>query len=96
MKELALLVAGFVIWSGAFLAIYAAQATGCAIGLPSGTLRLILAAVLGISLLAGLGVLIIAMKRKALPLGRSAVIASIAALAASALTFSGIFWAELC
>lgn len=96
MKELALLVAGFVLWSIAFILIYAAQATGCAIGLQTNFLRAILIAVLAAFLLAGGAVLAVAARRRESPLGRSAVLASVAALIASALTFSGIFWADLC
>jgi len=96
MKELAFLVAGFVLWSVAFITIYAVQATGCAIGLQTGLLRAILIGVLAVFLLAGGVVLTVAMRYRAGPLGRSAVLASGAALIASGLTFSGIFWADLC
>lgn len=96
MKEIALLVVGFVVWSAAFLVIYAVQATGCAMQAPSGVLRGTLIAVLAAFLLAEVGVLMMAARNAKRPLGRSALLASVAALVASALTFSGVFLFRLC
>lgn len=94
MRRLVLLIAGFVIWSASFLAVYALQATGCAIGMEAGLLRglLILCVVLG--LLAGAVPLWLA--RRAGMLGQSATLAAAAAMASTLLTLSGVVWLGPC
>lgn len=95
MRNVGLLVAGFVVWSAAFIGIYALQATGCAVGLPPALLRTILIGSTVASALACLGVVMVAMRWQG-ALRISAICAAFAALAASALTFSGVFWMQLC
>lgn len=103
------LLAGFILWSGAFLLLYAVQATGCKLGWqeiavgPISLLRLLLSALL----LSTLGLLYAAALlwlRPALDategdrhrLLRIAKLVHLAAAVATLLTFGGIFWLSLC
>lgn len=95
MTEILRLILGFVIWSGAFLLIYAAQATGCALGTDPARLRLILGGLLALSAAAGAAALVQAGRRGS-PLGRSARWAQAAALGATLLVFSGVLWMSPC
>ncbi|MCJ8141084.1 hypothetical protein [Falsirhodobacter halotolerans] len=96
MREVARLLAGFVIWSVAFLGIYAVQATGCAMGVAPGTLRTILIAGIVVALAAGAVPLWWALRGQSSTLQFAAVICGIAALASTGLTFSAVFWAGVC
>ncbi|WP_136683585.1 hypothetical protein [Falsirhodobacter xinxiangensis] len=94
MRRLVLLIAGFVIWSAAFLAVYAVQATGCAIGMEAGLLRGLLILCVAVGLVAGAIPLWLA--RRGGVLGQSAAIAAAAAMASTLLTLSGVFWLGPC
>ncbi|MDH2327281.1 hypothetical protein QCN27_10415 [Cereibacter sp. SYSU M97828] len=94
MRRLALLIAGFVIWSAAFLAVYALQATGCAIGMEAGLLRGLLILCVAVGVAAGAVPLWLA--RRGGVLGQSATIAAAAAMASTLLTLSGVFWLGPC
>lgn len=95
MTQVARIILGFVIWSGFFLLIYAAQATGCAIGMDPARLRLILIAAFGLGVIACVVPVVLASRRRA-PLSQSAWLASVAALASTILVFSGVLWMEPC
>lgn len=95
MRVIALLISGFAIWSAAFLGIYAVQAIGCAIEVAPSLLRGTLIALTVISVLACAGVVWVALQWKGM-LRLSAICAAVAALAATALTFSGVLWMQMC
>ncbi|WP_128254507.1 hypothetical protein [Falsirhodobacter deserti] len=96
MKDVTLLVSGFVIWSGAFLLIYALHATGCALGVRAEVLRALLILAFAVFVSAGFVPLWLAIRRRRGLLGQSAVIATVAALVATVLTFSTVLWLGLC
>lgn len=103
------LLAGFVLWSVAFLVLYAVQATGCKLGWhlvsvgPASLLRLVLSGLLIVTL-ALLYVIDVRCLRPASGASdgerrlimRVSKIVHIAAGAATLLTFAGIFWLTLC
>ena len=103
------LLAGFVLWSGAFLLLYAVQATGCKLGWdqiavgPVSLLRMLLAGLL-LSTLVLLYLLGTRLLRAAIDaaegdrhrLVRIATLVHLAAAAATLVTFAGIFWLSLC
>ncbi|QUS37274.1 hypothetical protein [Falsirhodobacter algicola] len=96
MRVLIALLGGFLVWSAAFLALYATQATGCSLGWPRGVLRAVLIAMLAGFALLSLVPLALA-RRSADPfLRRTATLTGIAASAAVALCFSGILWMAPC
>lgn len=95
MTQVVRIILGFVLWAGFFLLIYAAQATGCAIGMDPARLRLMLIAAFGLAIIAGVVPMVLAMKRRA-PLSQSARLACVAALAATIFVFSGVVWMEPC
>lgn len=95
MIQIVRIILGFVLWSGFFLLIYGAQATGCAIGMDPARLRLVLIAALGLGVVAGVWPIVLA-RRHASPLSNSALLASCAALGATVLVFSGVLWMKLC
>lgn len=104
-----LLLTGFVIWAGAFLLLYAAQATGCHLGWqriefgPFSALRLLLAAML-VLVLALIGGLHWYGKRalgepqtdEAKLLTKIAGILQAAALVSTLITYGGVLWLTLC
>lgn len=104
-----LLLTGFVIWSGAFLLLYGAQATGCHLGWhemkigPTSALRLLLAAML-VATLALIGGLHLYAKKtleepvtdEAKLLRKIAAMLQVAALVATLITYGGVFWLTLC
>lgn len=103
------LLAGFTLWSGAFLLLYAMQATGCKLGWhevplgPTSLLRIVLSGVL----LSALALFYLMAKRWLRPtedatdderqhlLSISARV-HLAATASTLMTFAGIFWLSLC
>lgn len=103
------LLAGFTLWSGAFLVLYAAQANGCKLGWqevplgPTSLLRIVLSAIL----LSALALFYQMEKRWLRPteeasdderqhlLSISARV-HLAATASTLVTFAGIFWLSLC
>jgi hypothetical protein len=105
----ALLLTGFVTWSGAFLLLYGAQATGCRLGWheiiigPTSALRLLLAAML-VGTLALIGGLHWYARRTLDPpktdeaemLIKIAGMLQAAALVATFITYGGVFWLTLC
>lgn len=95
MRELVLLIAGFVVWSAAFLGIYAVQATGCAMGVDPVVLRWALIALTVAAILVCLGIAGVSLRWRGV-LRISAICASVAALVATALTFTGVLWMQLC
>lgn len=104
-----LLLSGFVIWSGAFLLLYAIQATGCHLGWhqiqigPISALRLLLVAILFV-LLALVGWLV--WHTSKVPRGQAAEevrvlseitrMLQIAALASTVIVYAGVVWLTLC
>jgi hypothetical protein len=91
------LVAGFTIWSGAFVVLYGLQALGCAYGWPNHRMWLIAAFVgslLPLALLAWRSVP--ANGEPASTLSRSALWANRAALAAGVLVFLPVTFASTC
>ena len=103
------LLAGFTVWSGAFLLLYALQATGCKLGWqdvaigPISLLRIILVCVL----LSVLALFYLIAKQWLQPvkgktddtrqfLLRIAGLVHLAAAASTLVTFAGIFWLSLC
>lgn len=96
MREIRLLLSGFVIWAVAFLAIYALQATGCAVGMAEGRLRGLLIGTVGLALVAGAVPLWLAVRHRGGAFRLSAILCAVAALASTALTFSAVVWAGLC
>lgn len=95
MIQIVRIILGFTVWSGVFLLIYAVQATGCALGTDPARLRLVLVAIFGLAIVAGVPPIMLATRGRA-PLGRSAWLASIAALASTILVFSGVLWMGPC
>lgn len=95
IRALVPLLAGFVVWSAAFVGIYALQAIGCAMGWPSGLLRGLLATGAAVAALACAGIVVLAFRQRGI-LRLSAVCAAVAALVATVLTFSGVFWMQVC
>ncbi|PYB70435.1 hypothetical protein [Rhizobium wuzhouense] len=103
------LLSGFILWSVAFLSLYAVQATGCKLGWhqipvgPISLLRLVLSGVLLLTL-ALLYVIDIRWLRPPVNAGkderqmimRISKVVHIAAAAATFVTFAGIFWLTLC
>lgn len=94
MRVLAPILAGYVIWSAGFLAIYALQATGCSQGWDG--LRTLLLAAAGVTAAANLGAVVWAARMAASFGRRVALVTSVTALVATALTFSGVLWMPLC
>jgi membrane protein implicated in regulation of membrane protease activity len=103
------LLAGFTLWSGAFLLLYATQATGCKLGWqniplgPVSLLRIVLSAIL----LSALALFYLTAKRWLRPtedatdderqrLLSISARAHMAATASTLVTFAGIFWLSLC
>jgi hypothetical protein len=103
------LLAGFTLWSGAFLLLYAAQATGCKLGWqdiplgPASLHRVVLSAIL----LSALALFYLIAKRWLQPtkdasdddrqhLLRISARVHMAAAASTLATFAGIFWLSLC
>ena len=106
-KSVAVLLAGFLIWAGAFLLIYFTQATGCRLGWQEiaifGELSLQRGFLVMLYLMAfGLHLgLILALGRGEAPAHGTFVhqagrTLSIAALAASLFCFAGVFWLTAC
>ncbi|MFN7125916.1 MAG: hypothetical protein ACK4M8_08530 [Allorhizobium sp.] len=104
-----LLLTGFVIWAGAFLLLYAAQATGCHLGWhrievgPISGLRLILAAmlVLVLALIGGLHwygqrALGEPQTDEAKLLMKIGGMLQAAALVSTLITYGGVLWLTLC
>jgi hypothetical protein len=103
-----LILAGFVVWSIAFLALYATQATGCRLGWdgiaigPLSLLRLSLTGlfILAVALLAGLyrygSIHGHGATGQAQILVKIAYMVHLAALISTVITFSGVFWLSLC
>ncbi len=96
MKELWLLIAGFIVWAVAFVAIYALQAVGCAIGLDAGILRALLIGAVVVALCIGAVPLWLVLRRRGAALRLAAVLCGVAALISTALTFSAVVWAGVC
>jgi hypothetical protein len=106
---LLLAIFAFVVWSGAFLVIYAAQATGCSLNWQNSilaswgsSLRVLLVLLFAASLAAVVGVYVL-LHRSASPasetsmfLHRVATSVSIAAVFSTAFCFAGVFWLTLC
>jgi ABC-type xylose transport system permease subunit len=105
----ALLLAGFVVWSGAFLLLYAVQATGCHLGWhqvevgPSSALRLLLVAIflLVLTLLVWLVWHTKAQQNRLQTeefklLLQIAVLLQLAALCATMINYGGVLWLTLC
>lgn len=102
-RRLLLLVAGFILWAGAFLTLYGVNAVGCAFAWPSALQRGILLALLALHLVA-LGWLAwyCWQRRRARADDRVGFVdyvgfgATIAALAATVLTFAPSLVLTLC
>jgi ABC-type xylose transport system permease subunit len=105
----ALLLAGFVVWSGAFLLLYAVQATGCHLGWheiqigPSSALRLLLVSLFLLVLtLMGWLVWYTRAQRNRLEaeefksLLQIASLLQLAALVATLINYGGVLWLTLC
>lgn len=96
-NALVLLLAGFVIWSAAFVGLYALQALGCAYDWPHHRLILIVAYV--VSLLPMTWLALIAPTRDGEPAGSlsvAALWANRAALGAGVLVFLPVTFASVC
>ena len=103
MRPLIPLIAGFCVWAGAFLLLYAQQATGCRLGWdgvmigPLSLLRVLLIIELGLAIV--LGVVVLRWFRpspeNSTALERIVWLANGAAIAA-AFCFVGVFWLTLC
>lgn len=105
----ALLLSGFVIWSGAFLLLYAIQATGCHLGWhqiqigPISALRLLLVAIL-LMLLVVVGWLVWHTSKPRRDQGAEEIrilseitrLLQIAALASTVIVYAGVAWLTLC
>lgn len=104
-----LLLTGFVIWSGAFLGLYGAQATGCHLGWhqveigPISALRLLLAVMLVATVLLIAGLHVIAARSLGEPQSENARLLikiggmlQAAALVATVITYGGVMWLTLC
>jgi hypothetical protein len=103
------LLAGFILWSAAFLLLYAVQATGCKLGwhqTPLGPTSL-LRAVLSVMVLSTLALFYLIASRWLTPdpgetidsrerLLQISRLAHLAAAVATLVTFAGIFWLTLC
>lgn len=104
-----LMLAGFVMWSAAFLLLYATQATGCHLGWhqitvgPTSGLRLLLLAIFVI-VLALMGRLFWSTKAalnqpqqdESRSLIQIAVMLQFAAVVATLITYAGVSWLMLC
>lgn len=100
-----LLLAGFLLWSAAFLGLYGVQATGCRLGWDTITiwgsvslLRLLLVVGLILSLIA-MGLLLAGIRRLQIVgnfTREVAVYLTVAAFISSIVTFFGILWLTLC
>lgn len=104
-----LLLAGFAVWSAAFLVLYAVQATGCHLGWhridigPTSALRwlLIIILLLVLALLAGLLWLTRTARNRlrsaeTAPLMQIAMSLQAAAFVATVITYGGVSWLMLC
>jgi uncharacterized membrane protein YeiB len=108
---LLLAISAFVVWSGAFLTIYAVQATGCSLDWQSGNLgawtsplRLLLISMM----IAGVAAVVVILLRQLRSsrtspvsetssfMNRVAIYVSIAALFSTAFCFTGVVWLTLC
>ncbi|MDZ7601295.1 MAG: hypothetical protein U1A06_07985 [Hoeflea sp.] len=103
-RPLAMLLAGFVLWAGAFLLIYFTQATGCSLGWQEievfGGLTLQRGSLVGLYLIAcGMHLGLIAGFGRG-DAGsfthRTGRLLSIAALGASIFCFGGVLWLTTC
>jgi uncharacterized membrane protein YeiB len=108
---LLLAISAFVVWSGAFLTIYAVQATGCSLDWQSGNLgawtsplRLLLITMMVASVAAVVVILLRQLRsRLKAPVSETssfidgvAIYVSIAALFSTAFCFTGVVWLTLC
>jgi heme/copper-type cytochrome/quinol oxidase subunit 2 len=102
------ILTGFIIWSAAFLLLYATQATGCHLGWheldigPVSVLRLLLTTIF-VLVLALLGGLFWSARQvkdssadRSETLTQIATTVHIAAIVSTLITFSGLFWLTLC
>lgn len=103
------LLAGFTLWSGTFLLLYALQATGCKLGwqeIPLGPISLLRIVLSGV-LLSALALLYLIARRWLQPskeasdddrhlILRISGLVHLAAAASTLVTFLGIFWLSLC
>lgn len=107
IRPLAMLLVGFVLWAGAFILIYAAQATGCRLGWNQvdvfGMLSLQRGVLMVLFLLAcGLHLYLIGAFGCSDARAQSAFthqagrLLAFAALAASLFCFAGVFWLTAC
>jgi hypothetical protein len=106
----AVLLAGFVLWSAVFVLLYAVQATGCRLGwhtvevLGSVTVQRAVLVLLFLAAIAVHVALYLILRERAAPDGRrwsifageAGELLALAALGASLFCFAGVFWLSAC
>lgn len=94
------LALGFVLWSVAFVTLYALQALGCAYDWPEPVHRIVLVVGFGLFVVLHAALLLVARARRTAGTGEFLLYAgwlvSLAALVAAVFTYAPVFYASLC